>query len=122
MVSAATGPRNKRAGARFEIDLMKTLREEGLDVERLRLTGANDEGDLVVRCNGGYVVIEAKAGAMHPADFVHQAQVESKNFAKHRNLKGSQVSGIAVVKARGKSVRDAYVLTTLSDYLGLNDA
>lgn len=117
----ATPTKNRRAGAKFEIDLMKTLREEGLDVERLRLTGANDEGDLVVRCNSAYIVIEAKSGAMHPADFVRQAKVESENFAKHRSLKGYQVSGIAVIKARGKGIRDAYVLTTLSDYLGLED-
>ncbi|GGN40061.1 hypothetical protein FHR83_007130 [Actinoplanes campanulatus] len=117
---------NKRKGAQFEIDLMKTLREMGLDAERLRLAGKDDEGDLVLRSFGPssgkhYVVIEAKSGAMHPAVFVREAEAERRNFARHRGLPLDMVSGVAVVKRPRLNVLDSYVLTTLREYLNLGE-
>lgn len=38
-----------QAGKKYESDLMKYLRQSAFDVERLRLTGAEDEGDLLLR-------------------------------------------------------------------------
>ena len=112
-----TGAANKRKGSAFEIALMKHLREEGYDVERLRLTGAKDEGDLVVRLpSGERLVIEAKSGALHAAQFVREARDETQNYISHRDLT-TPVHGVAVVKARGKGVEQSYVLTTLADYL-----
>ena len=109
--------KSRRAGSAFEIALMKHLREQGFDVERLRLTGAKDEGDLVIRfANGERLVIEAKSGAMHPAEFVRQAQQETSNYIEHRDLSTS-VDGVVVVKARGRGIGESYVLTTLADYL-----
>lgn len=121
MGDAATNKRNKRAGAAWESKLLDELRAEGFDVERLRLSGAKDEGDLVLRLGGQrFIVIEAKAGAMHPADFVRQATEEAKHFSERRGLPiTADVQGIAVVKARGKGWRDAYALTTLGEYLGI---
>jgi hypothetical protein len=122
---AARNARNRRAGARWQADLRDGLRATGLDVERLVLAGAEDEGDLIVRIDPTvapgrrYVVIEAKAGAMHPAEFVRQAGVEAAHFAFHRGLDLSDVTGIAVIKRRGSNWRDAYVLTSLRDYFGL---
>ena len=113
-----TGAANKKKGSAFEILLMKHLRDQGLDVERLRLTGAQDEGDLVVRFdNGERLVIEAKSGALHAAQFVREAQAETKHYTEHRELPADLVHGVAVVKARGKGIGDAYVITTLADYL-----
>ena len=121
---------NKRKGADWEITLMKGLREEGLHVERLRLSGNEDEGDLYIWFpftgpDGGratYLVIEAKAGAMHPAEFVREARAERTNFAKHRQLaEHEDVRSIVIVKARGKSWKDAYVLTTVRDFFELED-
>ena len=120
MADAATNKRNKRAGAAWETKLLDELRAEGFDVERLRLSGAKDEGDLAIRIGGKRVVIEAKAGAMHPADFVRQASVEAANYADRRGLLGMDVTGVAVVKARGKNWKDAYLLTTLGEYLGIS--
>ena len=117
--------RNRRAGARWQADLRDGLREAGFDIERLALTGAEDEGDHVVRLRPAelpvrrFVVIEAKAGALHPAEFVRQAELEAGHFAYHRGLALGEVSGIAVVKRRGANWRDAYVLTTVRDYFGL---
>jgi hypothetical protein len=117
--------RNRRAGARWQTALRDGLRDAGLDIERLALAGVEDEGDHVVRLSSGlpvrrFVVIEAKAGAMHPAEFVRQAQLEAGHFAFHRGLSAAEVTGIAVVKKRGANWRDAYVLTSLRDYFGLD--
>jgi hypothetical protein len=122
---AQRNARNRRAGARWQTTLRDGLREYGFDIERLALTGAQDEGDHVVRLDPPvlparrFVVIEAKAGALHPAEFVRQAGEEAGHFAFHRGLTLAEVTGIAVVKRRGANWRDAYVLTTVRDYFGL---
>lgn len=128
MADEAVAKRNKRnrtAGARWQSELRDGLREAGLDVERLVLAGKEDEGDLVVRNYvggpvGTYVVIEAKAGEMHAAEFVKEARVEAEHFAKHRGITGVTVTGIAIVKRRGANWKDAYVLTTVRDYFELD--
>lgn len=120
---AARNRRNRAAGKRWESDLRDGLRDESFDVEKLQDTGARDEGDLVVRLtrNGSteFVVIEAKAGALHAAEFAREAALEAKHFAEHRKLDRSTVKGIAIVKQRGKGWRQGYVLTTVEDYFGL---
>ncbi|MFE9254014.1 hypothetical protein [Streptomyces sp. NPDC006879] len=118
--TSARNKRNKRKGSQWESDLRDGLRGEGFDVESLRLAGKEDEGDMVVRLGGEFLVIEAKNAKLEPATFVREASVERLNFAKHRGLDEQAVSSIAVVKARGKSWRQAYVLTTLENYLGLD--
>ncbi|WP_083752216.1 hypothetical protein [Saccharothrix sp. ALI-22-I] len=113
---------NRRRGAQWQSDLRNGLREHNLDVERLVLTGKEDEGDLVVRDfarPGEFVVIEAKAGQLHVTDFVRQALIEGGHFAAHRNLDRARVASIAVVKRRGLNWKDALVLTTVGDYFGL---
>jgi hypothetical protein len=125
---AARNKRNKRAGAKWQADLRNGFRELGFDIEELKLAGKEDEGDLVIRFYAGpamaptYAVIEAKAGAMHPAEFVREAQVERLHFAKHRGLSLDQVKGVAVIKARGRNWKDAYVLTTVRDYFELDES
>ncbi|GIF02246.1 hypothetical protein [Paractinoplanes rishiriensis] len=122
--TATRNKRNRRAGQRWQTVLRDGLRDAGLDIERLALAGVEDEGDHVVRLPAGlpgrrFVVIEAKAGVLHPAQFVREAQLEAGNFAYHRGLPASTVTGIAVAKRRGANWRDAYVLTTVGDYFGL---
>jgi hypothetical protein len=123
--AAQRNKRNRRAGARWQSDLRDGLRDAGFDVERLALTGGQDEGDHVVRLNPAdmpvrrFVVIEAKAGVLHPAEFARQAGIEAAHFAFHRGLSLAEVTGIAVVKRRNANWRDAYVLTTVRDYFGL---
>ena len=119
MVNQAT--RNKQAGAAWETMLLKGLREKGFEVERLRLAGRNDEGDLAIRHDAeDWTIIEAKSGAMHAADFIRQIEVERANFAKSRNLTEEATEGIVVVKRRGEPWNKAYVLTTLDHYLGID--
>ena len=117
--------RNRRAGQRWQTVLRDGLRDTGLDIERLALAGVEDEGDHVIRLPVGlpvrrFVVIEAKAGVLHPAEFVREAQLEAGHFAYHRGLPAAEVTGIAVAKKRGANWRDAYVLTSVRDYFGLD--
>lgn len=118
---SARNKRNKRVGAQWETDLREGLRGEGFDVESLRLVGKEDEGDMVVREEGGrFLVIEAKNAKFEPGVFLGEAIVERKNFAKHRGLDLDNVESIVVVKRRGMGWRKAFVLTTVEDYLGLD--
>jgi hypothetical protein len=120
---AARNRRNRAAGARWQSDLRNGLRDAGLDVERLVLTGKEDEGDLVIRDYshpGEFVIIEAKAGVMHAAEFVRQATIEGEHFAKHRGLDRKRVKSVAIVKRKGMNWKDAYVLTTARDYFALD--
>jgi hypothetical protein len=128
LVLARTAARNKRAGAHWQNALRDGLRSAGLDVERLVLTGSEDEGDLMVRTHRwdhsarvDRIVIEAKAGVLHAADFVDQTLEEASHFARHRGLVRSQVMGIAVIKRRRRSWNDAYVLTSVGEYFRIAD-
>lgn len=123
--AAATAAANRRKGARWETDLRDGCRNSALDTERLRLNGKDDEGDLVIRPGRRlhvpeFLVIEAKDAAMNVSSFISQATLEADNFARHRDLDRDTVTGIAVVKRRGKNWREAVVLTTLAEYLKLN--
>lgn len=114
---------NKRKGAQWQTDIKNVLRGSGYDVEILELSGKEDEGDLVVRLGDGkYIVIEAKNEAtISIPGYLAEAEVEADNFAKHRpqSVKRENVQPVAIVKARGKSVEDAYVLIKLRNYLPL---
>lgn len=110
-----------RAGKQYETDLMNYLRDRGLDVERLRLTGTEDEGDLLIRQPHQRFVIEAKrVKAMDLAGWVREAQTERLNYAQHRSIAGHSREFpyfLVVHKARGKGIGGSYVTTTLDDWL-----
>ena len=120
---AARNKRNKQKGTAWESAIEAALREAGWDAERLRLNGREDEGDLILKgwngSNYHRVVVEAKSGAMHPAEFVREAVAEARNFEKHRGLSAGAVTGIAIVKQRGKGVLDGYVLSSVREFFGL---
>ncbi|MCY0923281.1 MULTISPECIES: hypothetical protein [Streptomyces] len=118
---AARNRRNKRRGSDWEAELRDQLRSAGFDIERLRLTGKDDEGDHVVRRPGGRpLIIEAKNAKFEPSTFVREVLRERDNYARHRGLAPSGVDAVAVVRRRGANWRDAYVLTTVSEYFGLS--
>jgi hypothetical protein len=111
---------HKQRGANFESALRDWLREEGLKAERLARTGKEDEGDVYVEnFRNCPIIIEAKApganGRIDLAGWLKEAEVEAANYAKHRNIE-HKVPGIVVIKARGKSIDDAYVVIRLKDY------
>ena len=77
---ATRNARNRRTGARWQSEFRDGARDAGLDVERLVLTGAEDEGDAVIRHPRihvpAFLVIENKTGALNPA-FVVEAHREA---------------------------------------------
>ena len=115
---------HKQRGATFETDLRDYFRRNGYDSERLARTGARDEGDVVVRKDflGSIGVIEAKApganGRIDLSGWTKEAQVESQNYANSRGLDHSQVLAAVIIKARGKSIEDAYLVFRLGDIFG----
>ena len=108
-------------GTSFETALMRYLRENGFDVERLRQAGAQDEGDLVVK-DGGVTIIEAKATRrLDTASGVREALAEKVNYAKHRGLDPDDITGVMVWKVPGKSIADALVIVPLREFFDIPD-
>jgi hypothetical protein len=108
------------AGKKFESDLVKFLRvENGLDAERLHLSGAEDEGDILLRASDQTrFVIEAKrTKGFFLADWVKQAQTERDNYVVHRGITHTGTGFVVVHYARGKGISQSYVTTTLEEWL-----
>jgi len=112
---------HKQRGARFETEVRDWFRSRGYLAERLARAGKNDEGDVAISKDflGNTGVLEAKApGAGNRIDlsgWTKEAQVEAKNYAKARGLKEDEVLPAIVIKARGKSVSDSYLVFRLGD-------
>lgn len=115
---------HKARGATFETDIRDWFRANGYDAERLARTGAKDEGDVAVRHDflGSIGVIEAKApGASNRIDlsgWSKEAQLEATNYATARGIKREEVTAAVIIKARGKSISDAYLVFRLGDIFG----
>ena len=106
------------AGKKYETDLMKYLRESAYDVERLRLTGAEDEGDLLLRVNEARYILEAKRRkGMDLGGWIKEAQVERDNYIAHRDMDPVYGMFAVVHYARGKGLGQSYVTTTLDEWL-----
>jgi hypothetical protein len=112
---------HKARGATFETDLRDYFRRIGLDSERLARTGARDEGDVVVRSNflGFIGVIEAKApgqsGRIDLSGWTKEAQIEATHYSEARGIQRASVLPAVVIKARGKSIEDSYLVLRLGD-------
>lgn len=117
---------NARKGAQFETDLLSYLRKGGHMAERLPKTGKEDECDLVVSAGvfamgPRFEVIEAKDWArLDLPKFLRERDIGVKNYAKHRDLRVSDVGGVVVVKRRNHRIGQSYVVTTLDDYFRIN--
>lgn len=120
-----------QAGRKFQRDVMKYLRDErGLDAEQLVLSGAEDEGDILLRAGDTLVptspsfyelttrrfVLEAKREKrINLAGWVNQAETEAGNYGKHR---GIETPHFAVVANRiNRGINKSYVITTLDEWL-----
>jgi hypothetical protein len=112
---------HKARGATFETDLRNYFRRIGLDSERLARTGARDEGDVVVRQNflGHIGIIEAKApgqsGRIDLSGWTKEAQIEATHYSEARGIQRASVLSAVVIKARGKSIEDSYLVLRLGD-------
>lgn len=115
---------HKRRGATFETELRDYFRTNNYDAERLARTGKLDEGDIVVRKDflGSIGIIEAKApganGRIDLSGWTKEAQVEAKNYATARNVDPEVVLPSVIIKARGKSIADSYLVFRLGDIFG----
>lgn len=113
---------HKARGATFETDTKDTFRRHNYEAERLARTGAKDEGDVVVRGWLGFdhVVVECKApgrdGSIDLSGWLREASIERGHYADSRNLSAGTL-GVALIKARGKSIEDAYLVIRLGDVL-----
>jgi len=115
---------HKVRGATFETDIKDWFRAHGYDAERLARTGAKDEGDVAIRADflGNIGVIEAKApgqsGRIDLSGWTKEAQTEATNYAQARGFQREEVLAAVVIKARGKSIADAYLVLRLGDVFG----
>ena len=112
---------HKARGATFETDLRDYCRRIGLDSERLARRGSKDEGDVVVRANflGQIGIIEAKApgqsGRIDLSGWSKEAQVEATHYSEARGIERTSVLPAVIIKARGKSIADSYLVLRLGD-------
>ena len=116
---------HKARGATFETDTKDYFRTLGFDAERLARTGAKDEGDVVVRADflGARIgIIECKApGAGNAIDlsgWTKESQREAANYAKARDIDRESILAAVLIKARGKSIVDSYLVLRLGDVFG----
>lgn len=108
-----------RKGTEWETRLLKYLRENKIDAERLTKTGKEDEGDLVVR-DGGVVIVEAKnEKKLDLAGYLREAEVEAKNYAKHRGLDPAPITPVAIIKRRNHGPGEAYVVMTVDTFFDI---
>ena len=106
----------KARGSGFETAVLKYLRGNGFDVERLRLAGREDEGDLVVK-DGGTTILELKATRrLDTASGVRESLAERDNYAKHRGLDPHEITPAMVWKVPGKSIGQSLVILTLDEF------
>jgi Holliday junction resolvase len=116
---------HKARGATFETDTKDYFRTLGFDAERLARTGAKDEGDVVVRADflGARIgIIECKApGAGNAIDlsgWTKESQREATNYAEARDIDRESILAAVLIKARGKSIADSYLVLRLGDVFG----
>ena len=115
---------HKVRGATYETDIKDWFRGNGYDAERLARTGARDEGDVVVRSDflGSIGILECKApganGRIDLSGWTKEAQLEAKHYAEARELDREAVLPAVLIKARGKSIEDSYLVFRLGDIFG----
>jgi hypothetical protein len=116
---------HKARGAGYEVDTKDWFRANGYDAERLARAGSLDEGDVVIRSDfllGTIGILECKApGAGNAIDlsgWTREAQVEAGNYARARGLDRNAVLAGVLIKARGKSIEDSYLVLRLGDVFG----
>jgi Holliday junction resolvase len=107
---------NKQKGSQFEVDVMKWFRKMGAIAERLRLSGAEDEGDLVVIVAGETYIFELKnTKKLNLKEFWDEAQTEAINYAKHRGI--NKPLSYVLYKRRNAGIEKTWVIQDLTQWL-----
>jgi Holliday junction resolvase len=116
MLFSVTAKYNKIKGTRFETDVMKWFRKKGIVAERLRLSGSEDEGDLVVIVAGETYIFELKnTKVLNLKEFWDEVQTEVTNYAKHRGV--SKPFSYVLFKRRNAGIDKAWVIQDLTQWL-----
>ena len=118
----STGAANRRRGTQYESDLVKHFRGKGMDTERLRLSGREDEGDIVVRIGKDQrVIVEAKSGKnIRPRFWWNEEAVpEARNYTKRRSLLNEEVIPALVMKEHNKAIGKSLVTIDLDTFADL---
>ena len=116
MLSTVTAKYNKIKGTRFETDVMKWFRKIGIKAERLRLSGNEDEGDLVVIVAGETYIFELKnTKTLNLKEFWDEAQTEATNYSKHRGI--SKPLSYVLFKRRNAGIEKTWVIQDLTQWL-----
>lgn len=119
-MSQSQQARNKRAGAKFETDLVTWLRNQGLDAERLRLSGTLDEGDIYVTDGEDRWLIEAKAEKSYDlSGYMGEVMRERENYAARRAQMPDDIIPVVIVKRRNRPIEDAFVIMSLGEFFSL---
>jgi hypothetical protein len=105
------GSAPKRKGSQFERDVVRYLQEHGFpDAERAYGAGRPEDVGDIAGVPG--VTVECKATkSIDLAGFVDEAERE--------RLNARQPYGVAVVKRRGRSAADSYVVCNLATFARL---
>lgn len=112
--------RAKRAGAKFELDLLAWFRNQNLPSERLRLSGRLDEGDIAVTDTGLTYLVEAKnVKTINLTDFVRQAEAEARNYANARGLDPATVMPVVAIKKRNAPIEESFIVTSARHFFTL---
>jgi Holliday junction resolvase len=107
---------NKTKGAKFETDVMKWFRKKGILSERLRLSGSEDEGDLVVVVADQTYIFELKnTRKLNLKEFWDEAQKEAHNYSKHRGIR--KPFSYVLLKRRNSGIDKAWVIQSLNQWL-----
>lgn len=118
----STGAANRRKGTQYESDLVRHFRGKGMDTERLRLSGKEDEGDIVVRVGKDQrIIVEAKSGKnIRPRFwFDEEAVPEAKNYTKRRSLSSGEVIPALVMKSHNRAIGKSLVTIDLDTFVDL---
>ncbi len=111
----------KRAGARYETDVLAHLRGAGHSAERLAKAGSLDEGDVVIHSDEETIIAELKVRrdkttGLSLGTFCDEARVEAQHYADARGLPVLPVP-VVFIKCVGKSIEDSFVVMRLRDFL-----
>jgi Holliday junction resolvase len=108
---------NGRKGSTFVSGVRDWLREKGVLAEKLALSGAKDEGDMVCIVAGKTYVFELKNHkSLNLPEFWRQAQVEAINYAKARKLDQVPLHYV-IAKRRNASISQSWVIQDLEQWL-----
>lgn len=110
-----------RYGTDFERDVLNYLRDEGFSAERLRLTGKEDEGDILLEFGGALYVCQLKANrsAVTSASLgarLRDATTQAEAYGRHRGLTTTPTP-LLIIKNPRKPIGTAYVVQTLETFV-----